>query len=454
MDDFTRYIPQTDSDVQEMLQAIGAKRVEDLFQAIPEPYRLKGYLKLPQPLSEPDLLRYLRSFQSPVFSDSPWTLFLGAGAYHHFIPAVVPALISRSEFYTAYTPYQPEVSQGTLQAIFEYQTLMCQLTGMDVSNASMYDGASSLAEAVLMAQRISKRKKILLSQAVHPEYRRVIETYNDADQKIVMVPYDRKTGRTDGKALADLLDGEVGGVVFQSPNFFGVIEDLPPIAEKIHSLGGLLVAGFTEAIAYGILAPPGALGADIVAGEGQSLGIPVSFGGPYLGVFTTKEKFVRQMPGRLVGETVDLEGKRGFVLTLATREQHIRREKATSNICTNEGLCALMATVFLSALGKEGLRELATMNLSKAEYAKKLASGIPGFKIAFSSPTFNEFVLEVPGDPEKVLGGLKRERIVGGLPLAKHYPELDHHLLVTVTELVAKEEIDHWAEGLRKAVVS
>jgi glycine dehydrogenase subunit 1 len=453
MEDFARYIPQTVSDVQQMLQAIGAKGVEDLFQAIPEPYRLKGPLKLPPPLSEPDLLRHLRSFQSPVFSDSPWTLFLGAGAYQHFIPAVVSALISRSEFYTAYTPYQPEISQGTLQAIFEYQTLMCQLTGMDVSNASMYDGASSLAEAVLMAQRITKRKKILLSQAIHPEYRRVIETYNDTDQQIVLIPYDRKTGRTDAKALSDLLDGEVGGVVLQNPNFFGVIEDLSPIADKIHSLGAMLVAGFSEAVAYGIIAPPGAQGVDIVAGEGQSLGIPVSFGGPYLGVFTTKEKFVRQMPGRLVGETVDLEGKRGFVLTLATREQHIRREKATSNICTNEGLCALMATVFLSSLGKEGMRELALMNLSKAEYAKKLASRIPGSKLTFSSPTFNEFVLEIPGDPEKVLGALKRERIVGGLPLAKYYPELDHHLLVTVTEMITKEEIDRWANGLREAAL-
>jgi glycine dehydrogenase subunit 1 len=454
MQDYARYIPHTDSDVREMLQAIGVKRLEDLFQAIPEPYRLKEPLKLPQPFSEPDLLRHLRGLQSSVFSDQPWTLFLGAGAYPHFIPAVVPALVSRSEFYTAYTPYQPEISQGTLQAIFEYQTLMCQLTGMEVSNASMYDGASSLAEAVLMAQRITKRRKILLSQAIHPEYRRVVETYSDPDSQIVLIPYDKKTGRTDGKALSDQIDGEVGGVVLQSPNFFGVIEDLGPIAEKVHSSGGLLVTGFSEAVAYGILAPPGARGADIVAGEGQSLGIPVSFGGPYLGVFTTRDKFVRQMPGRLVGETVDLEEKRGFVLTLATREQHIRREKATSNICTNEGLCALMATVFLSTLGKEGLRELAMMNLSKAEYAKKVASRVRGCRITFSSPTFNEFVLEIPEDPRRVLNALKEERIVGGLPLATYYPELDRHLLVTVTELMTKEEIDRWADTMRRTLVS
>ena len=450
MQDYARYIPHTDSDVREMLQAIGVKELEDLFQAIPKPYRLKELLKLPQPLSEPDLLRHLWSLQSPVFSDKPWTLFLGAGAYPHFIPAVVPALVSRSEFCTAYTPYQPEISQGTLQAIFEYQTLMCQLTGMEVSNASMYDGASSLAEAVLMAQRITKRRKILLSQAIHPEYRRVIETYSNPDPQIVTVPYDRKTGQTDGKALSDLIDGEVGGVVLQSPNFLGVIEDLRPIAEKVHLSGGLLVAGFAEAVAYGLLAPPGALGADIVAGEGQSLGIPVSFGGPYLGVFTTRDKFVRQMPGRLVGETVDLEGKRGFVLTLATREQHIRRERATSNICTNEGLCALMATIFLSCLGKEGLREMAMMNLSKGEYAKQAVQRIPGCEVAFSSPTFNEFVLRTKTEPEKVLEKLKEEGILGGLALAKYFPELNRHLLVTVTEMLTREEINRWEEAIKK----
>jgi glycine dehydrogenase subunit 1 len=454
MQDYARYIPHTDSDVQEMLKMIGVKQLEDLFQDIPGPYRLKELLKLPRPLSEPDLLRHLESLQSPVSLDKPWTFFLGAGAYPHFIPAVVSALISRSEFYTAYTPYQPEISQGTLQAIFEYQTLMCQLTGMEVSNASMYDGASGLAEAVLMAERITKRKKVLLSEAIHPEYRKVIETYSEPNPQIVTIPYDRKTGRTDGKVLFDLIDGEVGGVVLQSPNFFGVIEDLRPVAEKVHPFGGLLVAGFSEPVAFGLLTPPGALGADIVAGEGQSLGIPVSFGGPYLGVFTTLEKFVRQMPGRLVGETVDLEGKRGFVLTLATREQHIRREKATSNICTNEGLCALMATVFLSTLGKEGLRELSLMNLSKAEYAKKAASRIQGCRIAFTSPTFNEFVLEVPKDPERVLNGLKEERIVGGLPLVQYYPDLDCHLLVTVTEMITKEEIDRWAETLKKILAS
>jgi glycine dehydrogenase subunit 1 len=448
MDDFIRYIPHTEEDIRTMLEFVGAKKVEDLFEMISKEYRLPKPLDLPEPLSEPDLLRHLQGLPSPAFSS-----FLGAGAYHHFIPSVISALVSRSEFYTAYTPYQPEISQGTLQAIFEYQTLMCQLTGMEVSNASLYDGASGLAEAVWMAQRITKRKKVLLSEAVHPEYRKVIQTYLDPDQQeILRVPYKRDEGRTDERGLLDLLDGEVSGVVLQSPNFFGVIEDLHPVADKIHEAGGLMIVGFSEAVAYGILKPPGEEGADIVSGEGQSLGVPLSYGGPYLGIFATREKFVRNMPGRLVGETVDLEGKRGFVLTLATREQHIRREKATSNICTNEGLCALTATLFLSCLGKRGLRELALMNLSKAEYAKKIASQIRGCKLVFSSPTFNEFVLRIQGEPEGVLERLKKKKILGGIPLGRFYPEMNHHLLVTVTEVNSREEIDRWAEALEGAL--
>ena len=448
MKDFTRYIPHTEEDIQTMLEFVGAKKVEDLFEMIPKEYRVAKPLDLPEPLSEPDLLRHLQGLQSMAYSS-----FLGAGAYHHFIPSVVSALISRSEFYTAYTPYQPEISQGTLQGIFEYQTLMCQLTGVEVSNASMYDGASSLAEAVLMANRITRRKKVLLSQAIHPEYRRVIQTYVGPDQhEIVLIPYEKGEGRTDEKILFDLIQEDVSAVVLQSPNFFGVVEDLQSIGERIHDLGGLMIASFSEAVAYGILQPPGAMGADIIAGEGQSLGIPVSYGGPYLGIFTTREKYVRNMPGRLVGETIDLEGKRGFVLTLATREQHIRRERATSNICTNEGLCALMATVFLSCLGKEGLKELALMNLSKAEYAKKAVSGVRGCKLNFTAPTFNEFVLQIEKEPERILEKLREEKILGGVPLKGFYPELDRHLLVTVTEMNRKEEIDRWAEVLEKVL--
>jgi len=307
----------------------------------------------------------------------------------------------------------------------------------------------------LMAQRITKRRRVLLSQAIHPEYRKVIQTYIDPDQQEpVLIPYKKEEGRTDEKALFDLLDEEVSAVVIQSPNFFGAIEDLLHIGESVHEAGALLIVGFSEAIAYGILKSPGAMGADIVAGEGQSLGIPVSYGGPYLGIFATREKFVRNMPGRLVGETVDLEGKRGFVLTLATREQHIRRERATSNICTNEGLCALMATIFLSCLGKEGLKELAMMNLSKTEYTKRAASQIHGCNLDFVSPTFNEFVLKTKEESEKVLERLKRERIIGGLPLGKFYPELHHHLLITVTEMMKREEIDRWAEALSEALKS
>jgi glycine dehydrogenase subunit 1 len=448
MQDFIRYLPHTEEDIRKMFDVIGVKKLEDLFQAIPKEVRLSNPLNLPEPLSEPELLHHFQRLEAPMMSS-----FLGAGAYHHFIPTVVSNLASRSEFYTAYTPYQPEISQGTLQAIFEYQTLMCQLTGMEVSNASLYDGASSLAEAVLMAHRMTRRKKVLLSEAIHPEYRRVIQTYIDPDQQeIVVVPYKRDEGRTDEKVLFDLLKEDVSAVVIQSPNYFGVIEDLRPIGEKVHHIEGLMIVGFNEAIAYGILRPPGEVGADIVAGEGQSLGIPVSYGGPYLGIFTTQERFVRNMPGRLVGETIDLEGKRGFVLTLATREQHIRRERATSNICTNEGLCALMATIFLSCLGKEGLRELAMMNWSKAEYAKKVVSQIRGCKLNFAGPTFNEFVLQMERDPEEVLEKLKKEKILGGLPLGKYYPELHHHLLVTVTEINRKEEIDRWAEVLEKAL--
>ena len=455
MGDFTRYIPHTEEDCRKMLEVIGLKKMEDLFGSIPEACqcRLSKPLNLPPALSEPDLMLHLQNLQSPVFSRERWSSFLGAGAYQHFIPAVVSSLISRSEFYTAYTPYQPEISQGTLQAIFEYQTLMCQLTGMEVSNASLYDGAHSLAEAVLMAHRVTRRRKVLLSQTVHPEYRRVIETYIDPDQQeIVLVPYNKDEGRTDEKALFALLNNDVSAVVIQSPNFFGVIEDFRKIGERVHQSGGLLIAGFSEAIAYGILASPGELEVDIAAGEGQSFGIPPSFGGPYLGIFTNREKFVRTMPGRLVGETVDLEGKRGFVLTLATREQHIRRERATSNICTNEGLCALMATVFLSCFGKKGLRELAQMNLSKAEYAKKVLSQIRHCQLAFTSPTFNEFVVKIEGDPERVLNHLKKEKILAGLSLGKFYPELKQHLLVTVTELNTKEEIDRLANALEETL--
>jgi glycine dehydrogenase subunit 1 len=451
MPTFSRYLPHTEAEIRTMLDAVGIGKVDDLFEAIPAAVRLSGPLDLPPPLSETDLLRRIEGLGSPAFSGGSWASFLGAGAYHHFIPAVVSALASRSEFYTAYTPYQPEISQGTLQAIFEFQTLVCQLTGMEAANASLYDGATSIAEAVLMAHRITRRRKVLLAGTVHPDYRRVLQTYLDpAEHEIVPLPFHGTRGSVDPDALASLLDAEVSCVVIQSPNFFGIVEDLAGVSDLVHQAGALLVAGFTEAVAFGAVAPPGEAGADIVAGEGQSFGIPLSFGGPYLGLFATREAFVRSMPGRLVGETVDLEGRRGFVLTLATREQHIRREKATSNICTNEGLCALMATIFLAALGREGLKEMARMNLSKARYAIKRAAEIAGCEPAFEGPVFNEFVLRLEGDPREVLARMKGEKILGGLPLSRWYPEFDRHLLVTVTEMMGKEEIDRWAEALRQ----
>ncbi len=446
MKNYHRFIPHTEDDCRQMLKDIGVSSIEDLFESIPEAFRLSSPLRLPEPLSEPELINLFRALEPQVF-----TSFLGAGAYRHFIPSVVQKLASRSEFYTAYTPYQAEISQGTLQAIFEYQSLMCQLTAMEVSNASMYDGATSLAEAALMAYRITRRPNILISMAVHPEYRKVLETYIDHDtQNLIKVPYNNDTGQTDMDFIFNQINDDLNAVIIQSPNFFGVIEDLTNLAEEIHKKGGLLILGFSEAISYGILKPPGFWGADIVFGEGQSLGIPLSYGGPYLGIFTTRERFVRNMPGRIVGETVDMEGERGFVLTLATREQHIRREKATSNICTNEGLCALMATIFLSCLGKEGLRELALMNLSKAEYAKKLFSKLEDVRLKFLAPTFNEFVIELNSDPEDVLIRLRKEGIIGGLPLKRYYPELDRDILITVTEMNKREEIEHLVETISK----
>jgi len=446
MGNFHRYIPHTEDERKEMLQSIGASCIEDLFESIPREFRLLTLLNLPEPLSESELLNYFKNIEPPTFIS-----FLGGGAYRHFIPSIVPKLVSRSEFYTAYTPYQAEISQGTLQAIFEYQSLICQLTGMEVSNASMYDGATSLAEAVLMANRITKRPKIIISKAIHPEYRKVLETYIDPEvQKIITIPYKEETGETDKDILFDNIDEDLNAVIIQSPNFFGVIEDLTEVAERVHEKGGIFIVCFSEAIAYGILAPPGMFGADIVSGEGQSLGIPLSYGGPHLGIFTTREKFVRNMPGRLVGETFDIEGRRGFVLTLATREQHIRRERATSNICTNEGLCALMATIFLSSLGKEGLKELALMNLSKTEYTKKRILEINVGKLRFLAPTFNEFVIELKDNPEEVLMKLREKGILGGLILKPYFPELDRHILITVTEMNSKEEIDRFVEVLTK----
>ncbi len=443
-----RYIPHTEEDVRQMLAAIGVPSTEDLFSGIPAAVRLQRPLNLPASAAESELLRELAALGARNATAASHVSFLGAGAYNHFIPAVVDHLISRSEFYTAYTPYQPEISQGTLQAIFEYQTLVCQLTGMDAANASMYDGASACAESVLMAVRATRRRRVLLSKALHPEYRATVATYCRYLQlELVEVPF-AADGRTDLAALERLLDKETAVVVAGYPNFFGVVEDLAALAAAAHGQGAYLAAAVAEPVALGLLKSPGELGADIVAGEGQSFGIPLSYGGPYLGFFAARQKDLRTMPGRLVGETVDREGRRGFVLTLATREQHIRREKATSNICSNEGLCALMATVYLSLLGKEGIREVAQQNLAKAEYAKKKIAAIPGFSVPFAAPTFNEFVVEAPEGADVVLAALEQQGILGGISLGRFYGDMPRRLLVCVTEQNSRAEIDALAAAL------
>ena len=445
------YIPHTEKDIQEMLKVIGAEFVEDLFKAIPDNLRVKKPLNLPAPLSEQELIQEMTTLSIKNATVEEYVSFLGAGAYNHYIPSIVNHLISRSEFYTAYTPYQPEISQGTLQAIFEYQTLICQLTGMDVSNASMYDGASATAEAVLMARRINNRSKVILSAAIHPEYREVINTYLSGNRdNIKEVFYCTETGRTLPEAIEKLLDKDTSSVVIQQPNFFGSIEDIKAIAEVVHKNNSILIIAITEPISLGLLKPPGELGADIVIGEGQAFGNGLNFGGPYLGFFATLEKYLRQMPGRLVGETVDKRGKSGYVLTMAAREQHIRREKATSNICTNEGLCALAAAIYLTALGKNGLMELARLNLSKAEYLKNGLANIKGIKPAFTAPTFNEFVIETEKEPDAVLKTLLKKGIIAGLPLKRFYPELSRHILICATEMNTKEQMDELLEGLEK----
>ena len=437
-----RYIPHTEEDVRQMLDTIGVPTLEDLFVGIPAAERLQRPLNLPPAVAEGALLRELGQLAAGNATPASHLSFLGGGAYHHFIPAVVDHLISRSEFYTAYTPYQPEISQGTLQAIFEFQTLICQLTGMDVANASMYDGASSCAEAVLMAVRVTRRRKVLLSAALHPEYRQTVATYcRYLDLELLEVPFDN-SGGTDMAALERLADGATAAVVSGYPNVFGVIEDLAAQAEMAHRCGARLVAAVAEPVALGLLKSPGEMGADIVVGDGQSFGIPVGFGGPTVGFFASRQQDLRAMPGRLVGETVDTSGQRGFVLTLSTREQHIRREKATSNICSNQGLCALMATIYLSLLGKAGLREVAQQNLAKASYARNAIAALPGFSLPFSGRSFNEFVVAAPRSAAEVLGALQQQGILGGLALARFYPQMTDRFLVCVTEQHSRAEID------------
>jgi glycine dehydrogenase subunit 1 len=442
-----RYLPHTPEEIAAMLDAVGIDSLEGLFTHIPRDCVRREALKIPEPFTEWELNKHIDVLAGNMAVSPEYKVFLGAGSYEHHIPAVVSFLASRSEFVTAYTPYQPELSQGTLQAIYEYQTLTCRLLGMEVANASQYDGASALAEAMLMAIRVSRKKTVAVSRAIHPLYRRVLRTYfQPTDFKILELPC-LADGSTDLSPLKDRDD--LGGLAVQSPNFFGCLEDLQGIKQKLQNKDTLLVACFSEPLAYGLYKNPGQCGADIACGEGQSLGISQSYGGPVLGMLASKMKYVRNMPGRLVGQTVDLEGRRGYVLTLATREQHIRREKATSNICTNHSLCALAAAIYMAALGAAGFKNLARLNYDKSEYLKG-ALARAGFKLPFSRPTFNEFVVEFPAGFKSTYQRLLKKKIIAGLPLVGFYPELKNHYLLCVTEVTSREDIDTLVEEINK----
>ncbi len=446
MSDGFRYIPHTLDEIERMLAAIGAPSVEALFDTIPDKLRLDRPLDLPAALSEQELTAELSDLAARNASSATHDWFLGAGTYDHFTPSVIDALVSRGEFLTAYTPYQAEMCQGTLQAIFEWQTMVSSLTGMDVANASMYDGASATAEAALMAMRVTRRSKVVCAPGLHPHYRDVLRSYlAGLDAEVGELPRGE-----DGRCRSDAvpIDDDTACVVVQQPNFLGCVEDLRSLAEQAHAAGALLVVTVTEALSLALLAAPGHQGADIVCGEAQSFGVPMGLGGPHLGFLAANRKHVRQMPGRLAGETTDATGKRGFVLTLSTREQHIRRERATSNICTNEGLCLLMATIYLSLMGPVGLRRLAELNLAKAEYARGRVRATRGLSLPLSAPGFNEFAVGVPDSGAAALGRALDAGAVGGLDLEAFAPELGPAVLVCTTETASRESIDRLVASL------
>jgi glycine dehydrogenase subunit 1 len=441
------FIPHTPDDVRVMLDAIGVPSLDTLFDEIPPALRVGELSALPEALSEGQVSRLLTERAA-----EPQPLcFLGAGAYEHFIPAAVWDIAGRGEFYSAYTPYQPEVSQGTLQGLFEFQTMVCELLGMEIANASMYDGASAAAEAVLMAERIKTRNKtgpVLLARSLHPWYRATIATYlAHSSRPLIEIAFEEESGRLDLERLRSGLKGALA-VVVQHPNYFGVLEDLMELARLCREAEAVLIVVVTEALSLGLLDPPGAVGADLVAAEGQSLGIPMGFGGPHLGLLAGREEDARKIPGRLVGETVDQEGRRGYVLTLATREQHIRRAKATSNICTAQGMLALAASIYMTLLGPEGLAELAAINRARSEYLKQVLAERGLGHLRFRAPTFNEFVLDLGRDPAKILERLKDRGFLAGIPLGHDFPELRHAVLVTVTEMVEKDDLDGLASAL------
>jgi len=433
-----------------MLARIGLERLDDLFAALPAGLRLARELKVPEGLAEQEVLGRLSALASRNENAQEAAWFLGAGTYAHFLPSAVDALVSRSEFTTSYTPYQAEISQGTLQAIFEWQTMLCGLTGLDVANASMYDGASATAEAALMAMRVTRRRKVAVSAGVDPRYREVLATYlGGLGAEVVTLPR-----ASDGRsAPADAALDDAACWILQQPSFLGTVEDLAAAAATAHAAGALLVTTVSEALSLALLRAPGEAGADIVCGEAQSFGVPMGFGGPHLGFLAAKQTHLRQLPGRLVGQTVDASGQRGFVLTLSTREQHIRRERATSNICTNQGLCLLMATVYLALLGRQGLRELAALNLAKAEHAKTRVRQTPGLSLPLSAPTFNEFVIGLSEPAHAALERARAAGVVAGLDLTPYAPELGPAVLFCTTELASRESIDR-AIGLLGGVPS
>ena len=445
-----RYLPKSPAEREQMLAAIGAKSIDDLFSIVPAEYRLMRDLDVPAQQAESEIIGYFKAAANKNATD--YASFLGAGAYQHYRPVIIDALVQRGEFLTSYTPYQPEITQGTLQAIFEFQTMIAELTGMDVANASMYDGSTGAAEAVLMAMRVTGRHQAVVAASVHPEYREVLHTYlRVRELETAQIGYV-ETGRVDLAALEAAVTEQTAAVLVQSPNFFGVIEDIPAIAEIAHKKGALLIVSIAEAVSLGVVRPP--VEADIVSMEAQSFGVALSYGGPFCGVIAAKEQLLRQMPGRLAGQTVDGNGNRGFVLTLSTREQHIRREKATSNICTNQALVALMATIFLVVYGKEGIRELAEHNLAKAEYAAKALSSQPGAQLLFTgAPRFHEFVLKTEEAPAAWSKRLLDEKIVGGVELSRWYPELNNATLWCATEAVTREQIDAAAKVLAASPV-
>ncbi|MFC3882890.1 aminomethyl-transferring glycine dehydrogenase subunit GcvPA [Bacillus songklensis] len=440
-----RYLPMTEQDKKEMLQTIGVESVDELFADIPESVRFQGLYNIKEAASESELVKELSKLSAKNINMKEYPSFLGAGVYDHYMPIIVDHVISRSEFYTAYTPYQPEISQGELQAIFEFQTMICELTGMDVANSSMYDGGTALAEAAMLSAGQTRNKKILVSKSVHPEARDVLKTYAKG-QYLEVIEIPTKGGVTDVEGLAAKMDSDVACVVVQYPNFFGQIEPLKEIEKIAHQEKGMFIVS-SNPLALGVLTPPGKLGADIVVGDAQPFGIPAQFGGPHCGYFATTTKLMRKIPGRLVGQTTDEDGKRGFVLTLQAREQHIRRDKATSNICSNQALNALAASVAMTALGKKGVKEMALQNIHKARYAMN-AIQEKGLNVAFTGPFFNEIVVSFNRPISEVNAYLLSKGIIGGYDLGRDYPELENHMLLAVTELRTKQEIDQLVKEL------